>query len=336
MKQGRMKQSLVKQGLLSAILLASIANATERDLGAVLDELKAAQAAGDRVRVEQLMNEVQAISARQQAEVKAKQEAFRASPQGQQATQDLQKLQQQLQARQESLEFKIGLAARKGDLAAVKALHAQGAKLNEYALDPGPPLMEAISAGKQDVVTYLLDNGAQFRVQGKLVALDALEFAVRRKEDNSAMIRDLVSRGAPIDQSAATIASSAIVASERNAGRDGSGGNNPHNIQTAQFGRGSSLWTAIDERKYRHARTLLELKANPNVFGNGFTPLMAAAGRLDVEAVKLLLEFGADATLKGPHHITALQRVQKVKETASNKSKRDEIIRLLKAAGATE
>ena len=329
----------MKQGMFALVLVSAIqmtASAAERDLGTVLDELKAAQAAGDRARVEQLMNEVQAIGARQQAELKAKQEAFRASPQGQQAVQDLQKLQQQMQARQDSLEFKIGLAARKGDLAAVKALHGQGAKLNEYALDPGPPLMEAISTGKHDVVAYLLDNGAQFRVQGKLVALDALEFAVRRPEDNSVMIRNLVARGAPIDQSAATIASSALVASERNAGRDGSGGDNPHNIKTAQFGRGSALWTAIDERKYRHARTLLELNANPNVFGNGFTPLMAAAGRLDVEAVKLLLEFGADAKLQGPHHITALKRAMQVKETAGNKSRRDETIRLLQTAGATE
>ncbi|HEX4912292.1 MAG TPA: ankyrin repeat domain-containing protein [Permianibacter sp.] len=328
-----MKGMIVLLLVVQAMLALPLA-AAERSLDQIFNELKVAQAAGDTARIEALTRELQQHAERNRAQQQAQIEAARDSAQGQQMLQGMENVQRQVKARAESLEFKIGLAARKGDLAQVKALHQQGAKLNEYALDPGPPLMEAVSAGKDEVVRYLLDNGAAFRVQGKLVALDALEFAVRRKEDNSAMIRYLVERGALIDQNAATLATDMMVRTERAAGRDGSGGDNPHNIKTAQFGRGSALWTAIDLRKYRHARTLLELKADPNVFGNGFTPLMHAAGRLDVEAVKLLLEFGADAALEGPHHITALQRAEKVKESPSNKSRRDEVLRLLRAAAA--
>ncbi len=324
--------------VVTIILLAVALNvgAATRSLDDILNDLEAAQAAGDSTRVEALMRELKAVSEQRQQEFEAKEKAYRNSAEGQRAIEDFKRLQQQFQEHQESLEYRIGIAARKGNLAQVKALHAKGAKINEYSLDPGPPLFEAIMKNQKEVVAWLLDNGAQLRVQGGLIMLDALDLAVGAEEDNSAMIRYLVSRGANLDQNDATIVTALMDDTKHPAGRNGSSGPNLYNVKTEQMGHGSPLWRAIDERKYKHARTLLELKANPNIFGFGFTPLMKAADQLDVEAIKLLLKFGADANLKGPHYITALQLALRVKETPANKTKRGEVIRLLQKAGATK
>lgn len=309
------------------VLLASVLSAqalAERSVGEVLAEIQAAQAAGDRARAEALTREFRAMAGQRRGEMANTLEEAKRNPRTQSMQQDYQRLGQQLQGRGESLEFRIGMAARKGDLAAVKALHAQGARINDYSLDPAPPLFEAIDQKHPQIVTWLLENGAQLRVAGGATTLDALNHAVLRAEDNSEMIRLLVARGAPLDQSAATIASEAVA-------RDRDDGSNPHNIGSSQFARGSALWTAIDQRKYRHARTLLELGASPDIFGNGFTPLMQASRRLDVEAVQLLLEFGADVNVEGPHHITALSEATRVAETAHNRA---QVIQLLRDAGA--
>ena len=58
--------------------------------------------------------------------------------------------------------------------------------------------------------------------------------------------------------------------------------------------RGISPLTG-DDRPHHRSHRRKSPAAGLCAFGNGFTPLMHAAGRLDVEAVKLLLEFGVSS-----------------------------------------
>ncbi len=65
------------------------------------------------------------------------------------------------------------------------------------------------------------------------------------------------------------------------------------------------LCIAISKSDNATAKKIIEYGADVNERFNGMTPLMIAARYNNVEMVKILLEKGADITLKGSHGYTA-------------------------------
>lgn len=307
--------------VLTAAVLFAPATAGESRQAELMAEIRTALEAGDSERAEALARQLRTISEAQRDREKVAIEAAEDNERHRQKTRDFERLRARERARRESPEYRIALAARRGDLGTVKALARAGAALNSYSLDPAPPLFEAVLSRHREVVAWLLDNGAAMHVTGKprpLARLDALNMAVYAEEDNSPIIRDLVARGAPLDARNDTIPSLALSGDAE--GRE-------------RFTGGAPLWTAIEMRRYRHARTLLELGADPDIFDRGTTPLMLAAGRLVPDAVALLLEFGADVNLaSGPAN--PLTMVENTEETPQNRARRERTIRLLRDAGA--
>ena len=78
-------------------------------------------------------------------------------------------------------------AARKGDLAGVKAALEQGAKVEAKTRHGVTPLYYAASNGHLDVVKFLVDKGADVSVTDTFYKASALGFAIERKHSDVAL-----------------------------------------------------------------------------------------------------------------------------------------------------
>ena len=321
--------SFLRTSLCISLLLVTAAHADAPPtpnadrLNQLITELTAAQARGDEARVREIAAEMEALSPRVQREMNDTFEAAR-----RQSPSDMQqRMQSQLEAMhqaQDGPDVKISMAARKGDLAEVKRLRASGANLNLYRLDPGPPLMEAAAAGHVEVAKYLLDQGAQTRIVKSFVTLDALRFAAEAREDNSVMLKLLVSRGALTAGAAENIGSTMLKQAEQK-GLDHAG------VTAEQISSGSALTAAIEKGRVKHVKTLLALGANANEWANGRSALMLAAKKLQPEMVSSLLAHGADPALTGQDRKTALQLAEATRETSQNAERRRAVISRLRS-----
>jgi hypothetical protein len=321
---------VIRPTLFATLLLATAAYAdppatphADR-LNQLITELTAAQARGDEARVRQIAAEMEALSPRVKGEMDSTFEAAR-----RQAPSDMQqRMQNQMEAMRQakdSPEWQISLAARRGDLAEVKRLRKAGADLNVYRLDPGPPLMEAAAGGHLEVAKYLLDQGAQMRISKSIVTLDALRLAAEAREDNSAMLKLLVARGALKAGDVQNIGSAMLEQAERR-GLDHAG------VTANQITSGSALTAAIEKGRVGHVKTLLALGANANDWSNGRSALMLAARKLQPQMVELLLRHGADPSLTGQDRKTALQLAEATRETRQNAERRGAVIRRLRGS----
>jgi uncharacterized protein len=64
--------------------------------------------------------------------------------------------------------------------------------------------------------------------------------------------------------------------------------------------------------RYRIIEALLEARANPNLIGRGISPLITAVSINDLEAIKLLLKFGADTELKDKTGYNAILKAEEM------------------------
>lgn len=310
--------------VLSISAYAAETSAAEQRMLQLMTELQQAHERGDTARVRTLEAEIRALT----PEVKAEQQRrMQATSQTNSLQQRMQQQQQALEQQARSPDYQISLAARKGDLAKVKREHQLGANLNGFRLDPGPPLMEAAMHGHLAVAEYLIENGAQFRLTEKLFTLDALRLAAEAKEDNSAMIRLLVAKGAMAEGDLENIGSIALK-NEEAKGRQHIG------VTGKQITSGSALMAAIEKDRAVHVKTLLALGASPNDWAFGQSALMVAGKQLNVDIATQLLDAGADPNVKNQAQKTVLALVNEKHETAQNKPRRDAMLALLRARGA--
>jgi hypothetical protein len=86
-------------------------------------------------------------------------------------------------------------AVNRGDLQAVRSLVEQGAPINERSILLGPPLLQAATQGRADIVKVLLDHGADINAgQGNFIPLSAAA-----SKGHLEVVKLLLDRGADID-----------------------------------------------------------------------------------------------------------------------------------------
>lgn len=247
-------------------------------------------------------------------------------------------------------------AAKRGNLAQVKALLDKGADVNAKGTAGYTALMAAVTFGSRpDVVKLLLERGADINTK-TLSGHTPLLIAVASFQSN--MARLLLEKGADIDVREPHHNLSPLMIAARN---------NMGDIAKLLLDKGANInekgdyhWTALDWSIYgghaKMVKLLLDKGADVNTkTPYGRTALMEAAepdhlvktdmphskperqaqyGPIypnrsrDLEVVKLLLEHGADVNAKDEDGWTALKR-------AERRGSR-EIVELLKAYGAKE
>lgn len=181
--------------------------------------------------------------------------------------------------------------------------------------------------GHTDIAEYLIENGAKFRLTEKLFTLDALRLAAEAKEDNSAMIRLLVAKGAMAVGDIENIGSIALKNEEAKS-REHIG------VTGKQITSGSALMAAIEKDRAGHVKTLLALGASANDWAFGQSALMVAGKRLNVDIATQLLDAGADPNVRNQAKKTVLTLVSEKRETAQNKVRREAMLALLRGRGA--
>ena len=166
----------------------------------------------------------------------------------------------------ERVKTALKLASRAGYIDIVQCLVEYGTAVNtltsvhRVTLALTSALNQAIE-NHADVAAFLLDNGADFNVSSSTHASVWIHACSR---GSPAMVRLLLARGA--------------------------------DLSTIDKSGWSPLRAALQNSEV--LKLLLEHGANPTLdpAATGYTPLMIAAGRVDVNVVRLLLEHGADVT----------------------------------------
>jgi len=222
-------------------------------------------------------------------------------------------------------------AARRGNLASVQALLTAGA--NPYAQDAGGgqnALMWATSERHTAVVEELVRRGADVKA-GSKTGFTALMFAAQQGDVN--LVNILIRAGAnPNDPQPKTSLTPLIIASAMGHVKTVEllldNGANPNHIDTRGY---NALHLVVRDSDYgidlkgkdnivAIVKSLLAHKADPNVrvkqekpaeTGNGVslqgaTPLVLASEVNNLEAVKALLDAGADPLIATEHGTTAL------------------------------
>lgn len=191
-------------------------------------------------------------------------------------------------------------AAEAGDAAAVKALLSEGVDVNERARPGFTALMLAADEGHVEIVKLLIKAHAD--VNAEIVTLHIGEFTTLNygiSSGNLEVVNALIEAGAEL---------------------------NPKHFMGL-----SPFCLALQFSKdITFIKALLAKGADVNLRGgNGVTPIMVAASASPPEVVQLLIEAGADVNAKTDEgEITAL--------SAAVEAGRDDIVQLLKRAGAVE
>ncbi len=196
----------------------------------------------------------------------------------------------------------IHIAAERHDVRAVQELlDADASLVNRTDRFGGTPLHRAILGGSRDVVTVLLDRGADVHVihgstswpASGLIDHQAIDIAIwggRRHRGNLEIARLLVSRGATCDLTVASALGD--LASVRRMLDEA-----PSRISEARLSGRRPLPAAVEFGHDDIARLLLERGANPRWEEHDAprgTSLHSAARRGNLAMVKLLLLHGAD------------------------------------------
>lgn len=209
---------------------------------------------------------------------------------------------------QKELGESLLVAARKGDSAKVSKLLAQGANVNYQDEYGWAALTIATALNHKDVVATLIKAGANVDIlTEESFAFTPLKMAIFM--GHKEIVQMLVNAGADVnatndrkDEKAALTPLFFLMATEYN----------------------QDTYTDI-------LKTLLKAGVNPNPakgeYNEGFiTPLMAATSLGDVEAVKLLIEYGANLNYKTKQGLTAC--------SVAEMRNQQEMIDLLNIAGA--
>jgi beta-lactamase regulating signal transducer with metallopeptidase domain/ankyrin repeat protein len=182
-------------------------------------------------------------------------------------------------------------AVRRGDLIAVRALVADGAKVNE-ATNDGTPLTLAARTGRADIVNLLLGNGAD---AGQITRGDGTPLTNAVLSGDKTIVADLLKSGADADQ--ATTDGTPLILAARTGRADLVKllVDNGANASKASRGDGDPLINAVSSGDAATVRYLVDKGAdlNQTTQGDG-SPLIAAARSGRADMVKLLLDKGAD------------------------------------------
>ena len=196
----------------------------------------------------------------------------------------------------------IHLAAERGDAKAIKALLDADASLTTLGdRFGGTPLHRAVLGGHRDVVTMLLDRGADIHaVHGSaawpgsgLINYQAIDLAIwggRRQRNHHDIARLLVARGATCDVTVAA-ALGDLEGVTRMLDE------NPSRIRESRPSGRRPLAAAVEFGHDTVARLLLQRGADPRWEEPNAprgTALHSASARGDLAMVKLLLQHGAD------------------------------------------
>ena len=194
-------------------------------------------------------------------------------------------------------------AVRRGDMTAVRALVAGGADIKDKRPDGATPLLVAVINGHEDLVDFLLDRGADPNVEGGSTELTVQGVRARpmelkyRKLTNNERDSEGVTRGnifgKPL-QAAVHVAnwhiSDQFIAVKMDRLR----------VITSLLDHGADVngRISMEEPRWSGARYRRHLA--------GATAFLLAAKSADVEVMRLLLDYGADATIGTEEHITPL------------------------------
>jgi beta-lactamase regulating signal transducer with metallopeptidase domain/ankyrin repeat protein len=182
-------------------------------------------------------------------------------------------------------------AVRRGDLIAVRALVADGAKVNE-ATNDGTPLTLAARNGRADIVNLLLGNGGD---ADQITRGDGTPLTNAVLAGDKAIVTDLLKSGADADR--ATTDGTPLILAARSGRADLVKLliDNGANASKASRGDGDPLINAVSSGDAATVRYLVDKGADVNqtIQGDG-SPLIAAARSGRVDMVKLLLDKGAD------------------------------------------
>lgn len=211
-------------------------------------------------------------------------------------------------------------AARKGSLAAVKALLDAGGDVNETRPDGGGPLLVAVINGHEDLVDLLLAAGADPNAEGGSTRLTVqgvkaqpVPFEIRKlgygEADNEA-VRGGNNFGRPL-QAAVHVANWHISDQFISVNLD------RLRVMRALLDAGADVngRNSMEEPRWSGARYRRHM--------TGATAFMFAAKVADVEAMRLLLEYGADPTIYTEDNITPLMAAAGI-SWASNQERASE------------
>ena len=225
-----------------------------------------------------------------------------------------------IRARSNSGATPLLFAARKGSIGAVEALLAAGADVNGARPDGATPLLVAVVNGHEDLVDLLLAEGADPNAEGGSTRLtvqgmraEPMPLTIRKlgysERENEGIIRGNIF-GRPL-QAAVHVANWHI----------------------------SDQFIVVNLDRLRVLRALLAYGADVNGRNSmeeprwsgaryrrhmtGATAFMLAAKSADVEVLRLLLEYGADPTIKTEDDITPLMAAAGI-SWASNQDRASE------------
>jgi len=208
-----------------------------------------------------------------------------------------------IHARSNSGATALLFAARHGELSAVRALVSAGADVKSARPDGATPLLVAVINGHEDLVDYLLDKGADPNVEGGSTELTvqgvharAMELTYRKltnnERDSEGITRGNIF-GKPL-QAAVHVAnwhlSDQFIAVKLDRLR----------VIESLLAHGADVngRISMEEPRWSGARYRRHLA--------GATALLLAAKSADVEAMRLLLAYGADSTIGTEERITPL------------------------------
>jgi ankyrin repeat protein len=190
------------------------------------------------------------------------------------------------------------VAAENGNAAMLRRLLDAGASVITTDPTGDTLLMAAVRAGNPDAVRLLLDRGAPVDAVEPQYSHTALMWAARG--DDTAILKLLVAKGATIDAATRVGEKPVVRPPGTGGGSHGVGivrsGVPPQGEQQPTPGGMTALLLASRDGHLDAVKLLIEVGADVNLADpNGVTPLLMALTNGQIDVAKFLLEHGADA-----------------------------------------
>jgi ankyrin repeat protein len=189
----------------------------------------------------------------------------------------------------------LSIAALHGDAAIVKALLKAGADPNTVQGEGEPVMLTAARSGNVEVVKALVAAGGDVNVRERFYGQTPLMWAAI--ENHAAVITELAARGADVNARANVLEGEPAWRYGKDS-RNGINGEALQNFNT-NFSKGglTPLMYAARQGASDAVRALMDRGANPSTTDpEGFSPLLIALMNARYDAAVALIEKGADVT----------------------------------------